>query len=206
MCDDRNVKENDVHTIAATAAATTLRAVAPVVEPNSLEHLFREHYAQIFRTAYRITGSVTDAEDVLQTIFLRLASGKEQRDQTPNPAAYLRRASVNAALDLMRGRQRARLISLESVEPTNEFLNSSGFNPEQECADRELCALVREAITKLGERAATVFVLRYIEGYDNREIAEAVGASQMVVAVTLHRARTRLRREINQYLEKHHEA
>jgi len=205
MCDDRNVKENDVHTIAATAA-TTLRTAAPVIESNRLEHLFREHHAQIFRTAYRITGSVTDAEDVLQTIFLRLASGKEQRDLTPNPAAYLRRASVNAALDLIRGRQSARLISLESIEPTNELLNSSGFNPEQEYADRELRALVRGAITKLGERAATVFVLRYIEGYDNREIAEAVGASPMVVAVTLHRVRTRLRREIGQYLEKHHEA
>ncbi len=206
MCDDRNVKENDVHTIAATAATTLRAAAAPVTESNLLEHLFREHHAQIFRTAYRITGSVTDAEDVLQTIFLRLASGKEQRDLMPNPAAYLRRASVNAALDLMRSRQRARLISLESIEPTNELLNNSGFNPEQAYASRELRALVREAITKLGERAATVFVLRYVEGYDNREIAEVIGASQMVVAVTLHRARTRLRREINQYLEKHHEA
>ena len=45
-------------------------------------------------------------------------------------------------------------------------------------------------------RAATAFALRYFEGYDNARIAEILGTSQMVVAVTLHRARTRLRKEI----------
>jgi DNA-directed RNA polymerase specialized sigma24 family protein len=49
-------------------------------------------------------------------------------------------------------------------------------------------------------------VLRYYEGYDNKHIAEILGTSQVVVAVTLHRARTRLRKEIGKYLEKHHEA
>ncbi len=51
-----------------------------------------------------------------------------------------------------------------------------------------------------------MFVLRYFEGYANREIAEMLGTSQMVVGVMLHRSRTRLRKEIGQYLEKHHEA
>ncbi|MEJ7617640.1 MAG: sigma-70 family RNA polymerase sigma factor, partial [Pyrinomonadaceae bacterium] len=64
----------------------------------------------------------------------------------------------------------------------------------------------RAAIPRLGERAAEVFTLRYLEGYDNREIAELIGTSQMVVAVTLHRSRSRLRKEIGKYLEGHHEA
>jgi len=50
-----------------------------------------------------------------------------------------------------------------------------------------------------------MFVLRYYEGHDNREIAKIMGTSQMVVGVVLHRARTKLRREIGHYLEKHHE-
>ena len=60
----------------------------------------------------------------------------------------------------------------------------------------------RRRAEKLGERAATVFALRYFEGYDNNKIAELLGTSPTVVAVTLHRARTRLRREIGQFLEK----
>lgn len=191
------------------AAITTQLNAAPettiTTGASELESLFREYHGQIFRTAYRITGSVTDAEDVLQTIFLRLASNKEQRDLSPSPAGYLRRAAVNAALDLMRNRTRAHLVSFDSIETTHE-LKVSGSSPEQEQSERELRVLVRQAIAKLGERAASVFALRYFEGYDNNQIAEILGTSPMVVAVTLHRARTRLRREINQYLEKHYEA
>jgi RNA polymerase sigma-70 factor (ECF subfamily) len=196
MCSD-GVKENDVQSVAANT--TRLRAVPTAKAAGELERLFREHHEQIFRAAYRITGSVTDAEDVLQTIFLRLASNAETPDLAPNPAGYLHRAAVNAALDLVRGR--ARLVSFDSVESAQE-LNDPNFNPEEEHADRELRALLRHAVAKLGERAATVFALRYFEGYDNSKIAELLGTSPMVVAVTLHRVRARLRREIGQFLEK----
>ncbi len=70
----------------------------------------------------------------------------------------------------------------------------------------ELRELLRHAVSKLEGRAAEAFTLRYFDGHDNGEIAEMLGTSQMVIAVTLHRARTRLRKEIGSYLEKHHEA
>jgi RNA polymerase sigma-70 factor (ECF subfamily) len=193
------VKEKDVQSNAATTAR--LRAVPAAEGVGELERLFRAHHEQVFRAAYRITGSVTDAEDVLQTIFLRLASNAETPDLAPSPAGYLQRAAVNAALDIVRGRGRARLVSFDAVESAQE-LNSPNSGPEEEHADRELRALLRQAVAKLGERAATVFALRYFEGYDNNGIAELLGTSPTVVAVTLHRARTRLRREIGQFLEK----
>jgi RNA polymerase sigma-70 factor (ECF subfamily) len=197
MCSD-GVKENDVQSVAATTAR--LRAVPAAKGAGELERLFREHHEQVFRAAYRITGSVTDAEDVLQTIFLRLASNAET-PELANPAGYLHRAAVNAALDLVRARGRARLISFDAMESAQE-LKAPNVSPEEEHADRELRALLRHAVAKLGERAATVFALRYFEGYDNNSIAELLGTSPTVVAVILHRARTRLRREIGRFLEK----
>ena len=198
MCSD-GVKENDVQSNAATA--TRIRAVPAAQGAGELERLFRDHHEQVFRAAYRITGSVTDAEDVLQTIFLRLASNAETPDLAPSPAGYLHRAAVNAALDIVRGRGRARLVPFDSAESARELKNPD-FGPEEEHDDRELRALLRHAVAKLGERAATAFALRYFEGYDNHRIAELLGTSPTVVAVTLHRARTRLRREIGQFLEK----
>jgi DNA-directed RNA polymerase specialized sigma24 family protein len=50
-----------------------------------------------------------------------------------------------------------------------------------------------------------MFVLRYYEGFDNKEIASLMNTSPLVVGVVLHRARTKLRKEIGHYLEKHHE-
>jgi RNA polymerase sigma-70 factor, ECF subfamily len=178
-------------------------AVSRSAELDELGELFRNHYKGIFRVAYRITGSQSDAEDVLQNIFVRLTRGWAGRDLSPNPRAFLYRSAINGALDLVRHRKRANLVSLD----VPEFDQCSGAaSPADELADNELRELVRQAVAKLEGRAAQAFVLRYYEGYDNARIAEVLGTSQMVVAVTLHRARTRLRKEIGNYLEKHHEA
>ena len=48
-----------------------------------------------------------------------------------------------------------------------------------------------------------MFALRYYEGHDNQEIAKVMGTSQMVVGVVLHRARTKLKKEIAAYMGKH---
>jgi DNA-directed RNA polymerase specialized sigma24 family protein len=50
-----------------------------------------------------------------------------------------------------------------------------------------------------------MFALRYFEGYDNGEIGQMMNTSAIVVGVTLHRARTRLRKEIGSYLKGHRE-
>jgi len=166
--------------------------------------LFLDHCKGIFRVAYRITGSQSDAEDVLQTIFVRLTPGWAGRDLAPNPRAFLYRAAINASLDIVRLRRRANAVSLDIVD-FDQSQPSSGPSPADDLADMELRELVRQAVARLEGRAATAFALRYYEGYDNSRIAEVLGTSQMVVAVTLHRARTRLRKEIGSYLEKHHE-
>jgi RNA polymerase sigma-70 factor (ECF subfamily) len=184
------------------AAAKTLRLVNEE-SPGKLETLFRAHHDRVFRAAHRITGSPADAEDVLQTVFLRLVKGKEAYDLSENPEAYLSRAAINASLDLLRTRSRSRSVDLADVAA--EELESRFQSPEAEHADRELQTLIRQAVAGLGKTAGEMFVLRYYEGYDNQEIAQILDTSQMVVGVVLHRARTRLRKEIGHYLEKHHE-
>lgn len=187
------------------AAVKTLRLVTepPGYAETELETLFQSHHDRVFRTAHRITGSPADAEDVLQTVFLRLIRGKQNYDLSENPEAYLSRAAINASLDLMRSRSRTKLVGLGELGA--ESLESRFQSPETEHADRELQTLIRHAVAGLGKTAGEMFVLRYYEGYDNQEIARMLDTSQMVVGVVLHRARTRLRKEIGHYLEKHHE-
>lgn len=182
------------------AAATHIKSVP--TRPEELESLFRAHYDRVFRTAYRVTGSLGDAEDVLQTVFLRLVQ-RTDLDLSPSPESYLSRAAVNASLDLLRKRSRSRAVPLDDV--VAEQLASPGRSPEAHQVDLETRKIIRQAISQLGERAAEVFILRYIEGYDNGEIARLIGSSQLVVAVMLHRARTRLRKEIGKLLEGNNE-
>jgi len=183
------------------AAVRTLKPVPN--PPGEMETLFQAHHDRVFRTAHRITGSAADAEDVLQTVFLRLIKGGESYDFATHPEAYLSRAAINASLDLLRSRNRLRAVGLDEVNVAG--IESKVRNPEMQHADRELQLLIRQAVARLGETAGEMFVLRYYEGYDNQEIAKLLGTSQMVVGVVLHRARTKLRKEIGHYLEKHHE-
>lgn len=184
---------------------STAKHLRPLPSPaGEVERLFQEHHDQIFRTAYRITGSAGDAEDVLQTVFLRLVGRKQKLDLAPSPGGYLHRAAINASLDVLRHRTKSRYVSIEEVP--GELIESPGLSPEALHSESELRSRIRTAVARLGAKAAEVVALKYFEGYGNQEIARLLGTSEMVVAVILHRARTRLRKEIGKFLEENHEA
>lgn len=169
----------------------------------SLEKLFQLHHDRVFRTAYRVTGSPADAEDVLQTVFLRVVREQEAAETAENPAAYFARAAINASLDLLRGRKRSKAVAFDDVENQAGVASFiSRDNPATRQEDRELRELIRTAVSKLGSTAAQMFALRYFEGLGNAEIAGVMNTSPLVVGVTLHRARARLRKEIGRYLNR----
>jgi RNA polymerase sigma-70 factor (ECF subfamily) len=145
----------------------------------------------VLTAAYRITGSIADAEDVAQSVFLRLASAD---GPVTNAGSYLYRAAINGALDLLRRRKTAQSEPLEFAAYVEAA--GSGSSPEAEASSRELGALLRIAISELPPRAAEMFILRYVEEHENREIAALMNTSQAVVAVTLHNARSRLKKRL----------
>ena len=164
----------------------------------SLEALFHEHHDRVYRAAYRITGNATDAEDVLQTVFLRLLKREVEVDLSAGAASYLARAAVNAALDMLRARKRARRVDLDEVE--GDLAAPQDTDPEGLSGGRELVRWLRGAVGRLSPRAAEIFSLRYFQGHGNREIAEMLGTSQTAVAVILHRTRHRLAKDLKPIL------
>jgi RNA polymerase sigma-70 factor (ECF subfamily) len=152
--------------------------------PKPIDELYSSHNLMVFRTAHRITGNAEDAEDVLQTVFLRLLK-RDALAEIDTPESYLRRAAVNAALDIVRARQADNSLELERMP-------ASGSCTEL----RDLRDTLRRALAKLPERTAEMFALRFFEGYSNPEIAKMMGLSQIVVAVTVHRTRKKLQQEL----------
>jgi RNA polymerase sigma-70 factor, ECF subfamily len=169
---------------------------AAITIPDELERDFRAHHGMVFRTAYRITGNAGDAEDVLQTVFLRLLRRGGNADRLENSESYLRRAAINAALDVIRSRQ------AEQTVPLPE--ESSGLMPSAPArADVSgLRMALSRAIAGLKPRPAEIFALRFLEGLSNQEIAQALGISQVLVAVIVHRTRQQLRKQLRPYLGK----
>jgi len=162
--------------------------------PPGLEQVFREHQQRVFRAAYRVTGNAQDAEDVLQTVFLRLARRDTGELPVENPSSYLYRAAVNTALDLLRARRGAENVAIEDAE--RQRPTALSVAPERGDEVRELREWLRRALARLTPKAAEVFTLRYVEGHGNHEIARMLGLSRIAVAVSLHRTRRRLSQEL----------
>lgn len=133
---------------------------------------------------------------MLQTVFLRLARWEEAALPQENLASYLYRSAINAAFDLLRARQRAALVGLDSVEGT--LFQDTSEGPERAQGSVEVQARLRWALGRLKPRHAEIFALRYLEGYGNNEIARLLGISRVTVAVVLHRVRHRLRKDLRQ--------
>jgi len=166
----------------------------PAVETRQrLSDLFATHHRRVLMAAYRITGSMADAEDVAQSVFLRLTANDELA--VSNAGSYLYRAAINGALDLLRRRNTAASEPLDSASAVAS--QGRGSRPEAEVAAGQLVGWLRAALGELSPRAAEMFTLRYVEELDNREIAALMHTSQAVVAVTLHQARSRLKKRLS---------
>ena len=101
---------NDLEREPVSAATASL----PALEHDyRLERLFADHYRRVLMAGYRITGNMTDAQDVAQAVFLRLGTGK--LPAVANAESYLYRAAINGALDLLRRTKTAGLEPLDSA-------------------------------------------------------------------------------------------
>ena len=164
------------------------RAAVPIMSdaalPAEVEELFRQHHALIYRTAYIVTGSRHDAEDVLQTVFLRLLRRKFPAEFVTNPKGYLYRAAVNLSLNTVRTRQRQRLVDGEHL---------LAAVAEESNPDTELHRRLFDAIAQLKPRAVEILLLRYQHDYSDAEIAKMLGTSRGTIAVSLYRTRARLK-------------
>ena len=126
---------------------------------------------------------------MLQTVFLRLVRRSHESDSMENAESYLRRAAINASLDVIRSRQ---------SNPTVELVEAPSAASDGDIT--ELRQALTRALSKLQPRSAEIFALRFIEGMSNLEIARMLGISQVLVAVTVYRTRQQLRKDLARYL------
>ena len=169
----------------ATAGNLTNAQPIPMTLSTEFADLYEAYHASVYRTALRITGNPADAEDVLQTVFLRVLNQGGRLNAAYAPEAYFRRAAANAALDLLRRRISHHEIQLDEGS-TDVSIENTAFLKEH----------LRRAIAALDPDDAVIFLLRYVEGLSNGELAELFGQEKNNIAVRLHRIRQALQAEI----------
>ncbi|WP_436788604.1 RNA polymerase sigma-70 factor [Yinghuangia sp. YIM S10712] len=146
---------------------------------------YTEHRRLLFATAYRMLGSVADAEDVLQDAWL--AWNSADRDAVRHPKAYLVRTVTNLSLNRLTSARATRETYVGPWLP-EPLLTAPDAATETEMADSVSTAMmvVLETLTPI-ERA--VFVLREVFGYSHAEIARTLDRTEPSVRQIAHRAR-----------------
>lgn len=167
------------------ADAEALDPVADAAE------LFAAHRGAVVGAAYRVLGSLADAEDVAQETWLRWSAVRPA--EVAEPRAYLVRISTRLALNRLRQlhRQRETYVGPWLPEPVDD-LRRVGADEAVELADSVSYAMLvlLAALTPV-ERAA--FVLHEVFGVPYPEVAASLDRSEAAVRQLVHRARTHLR-------------
>jgi RNA polymerase sigma-70 factor (ECF subfamily) len=149
---------------------------------------FADHRDLLFTVAYEITGSIADAEDVVQESYLRWSEVDEaRRAQIENPRAYLARIATRQALNRLRSRSRQREDYVGPWLP-EPLVTGPDVAQDVELADSVSTAMML-VVESLSPEERAVFVLHEVFGFAHDEIAEAVDKSPAAVRQIAHRAR-----------------
>jgi RNA polymerase sigma-70 factor (sigma-E family) len=148
---------------------------------------FREFVAarlpRLARVAYLLTGSHHAAQDLVQSVLIKVAKHWPRAAQLDEPDAYLRRAVYHEHVSSWR-RHRREL-------PVAQTPAHAGPADEAEAAVRRM--VLRQALARLTPRQRAVIVLRYFEDLSEQDTAETLGCSVGTVKSQTHHALARLR-------------
>jgi len=158
--------------------------------PEDTVTVFDQYRPLLFSIAYRMLGSATDAEDVVQDAFLRWlqANGDEVR----SPKAYLSTVVTRLCIDQLRSAraQRETYVGPWLPEPISTSRSSEGGDTAVLAESLSFAFLVM--LENLGPLERAVFLLRTVFSYEYAEIAAIVGKSEANCRQILHRAQEHL--------------
>jgi RNA polymerase sigma-70 factor (ECF subfamily) len=163
------------------------------------ERLIAEYGDRIYGAALRITGSTSDAEDVLQDTFLQAYEHRASFRGESSPATWLYRIGINAALQRVRGQRPVAYLDETGIDESRVVDWSPHLSSGAEAG--ELRREIERALVRLPEDARVTVVLRDIEGLTTGETAAVLGITEAAVKSRLHRGRLLLRQFLSGYLQ-----
>ena len=188
------------------AACTTLEPMSnATAEPTAaveFDSVVAGHRAQIFRFLLASTRDVDLAETLTQDCFLKAHRNWSSFRGESSVLTWLMRIAINLQKDHWRNRRlqfwRQTRTNAVDLDEASEWLPSGERNAEQRMLAKEQVANVWRAVENLSERQRSVFLLRYVEDLELKEIAVATGMGEGTVKAHLSRALARVRKQLGE--------
>jgi RNA polymerase sigma-70 factor (ECF subfamily) len=154
------------------------------------EMLVQPHYEVLYRTAYRLTRSKHDAEDLAQEVCVRAYPRLEELARLEQPRGWLLRVMYRVFIDWSRRYERRHVTSMEVVDVLGVASDEPG---PVELAEQLLDAkFLDRAWLRLDREQRALLALHDVEGHSLAEINEITGIKEGTLKSRLHRARVRL--------------
>ena len=175
----------------------------------SNEPTFQETYdtfqPKILRYLARLVGE-HEAKDLTQSVFVKVHQGLMDFRGESTLSTWIYRIATNVARDRLRtsvlpspNDENLSKITPEKGEAETDTIADSSPTVEQQLIRGEMAACIRDIVNRLPESYRTVIVLSELEGFNNRDLAEILNVSLDTVKIRLHRARVRLKQELENH-------
>jgi RNA polymerase sigma-70 factor (ECF subfamily) len=156
----------------------------------AFEEVYRAHAARLYSLLLRMAGGTSDAEDLLQDVFLQAYKKLDSFRGDSSLGTWLYRLAVNQCLDFLRGRQTRMTRATDSFE--DETVPEPASPAPMIPAAISRVDLER-AVARLPEGCRLAFVLHDVEGFAHHEVAALLGISEGTSKSQVHKARLKLR-------------
>jgi len=168
------------------------------------EVLVMRHRRRMLSLAWRITGNLDDAEDIVQQVFIKAFINLNHYRGAAQFRTWLSRIAINEALMHRRRAKRYCEISFSNSEnkvdgPVLDELRTKDLNPEEALSLRQQSLSLAAAISQLNPKSRIVLQLRDLQGHSTAETANLLGLSIPTVKARLIRSRRELRRELERH-------
>jgi RNA polymerase sigma-70 factor (ECF subfamily) len=164
--------------------------------PGDFKSLHDEFRPRVLRYATRLVGEA-DAEDVTQAVMLKVSQSLAGFRGDAQLSTWIYRIATNAAKDKLRGKPIATVSETELESVDGDVPPAAQTASVEAAAIREeMSACIAEYVTRLPENYRAAMILSELEGFSNGEIGEILGLSLETVKIRLHRAREKLRKEL----------
>ena len=173
------------------------------------EEIYEEFHPKILNYLARLMGP-NEAEDTAQVVFAKVSRGLDSFKGQSKLSTWIYRIATNTAIDKLRSpahRHASGQIPLEDSTPfenNTSRITQSQPPTDQKIIRKEMSDCVREYVDRLPPDHRTVLVLSELEGFKNREIADILQITLENVKVRLHRARARLKEELDDGCDFYH--
>ncbi|MFS0855029.1 sigma-70 family RNA polymerase sigma factor [Paenibacillus taichungensis] len=163
----------------------------PEVSSLEIGELYIRYKAYAFSIAYRMLGSVMEAEDIVQDCFAELQS--KPRNDIRNPKSYIAKLVVNRSLNLLNSARNQRESYVGEWLPEPMSTGETANIPEETIQQKEMISYAYLVmLEQLSSMERAVFVLREAFQYEYNEIADWLGKSESNCRQIFSRARRKL--------------